>query len=54
MIFDKAEITLWPTKIRLALNGSTFELLRPAVEDRVRFWPPSRYIDKAGEVMTIP
>jgi hypothetical protein len=48
VIFDKAEITLWPTKIRLPLNGSGAELLRAAAEDRVCFWPASRRIDKAG------
>jgi hypothetical protein len=48
VIFDKAEITLWPTKIRLPLNGSAAEILKAAAEDRVRFWPASRRVGRAG------
>jgi hypothetical protein len=48
VILDRAEITLWPTKIKLPLNGSDGELLRAATENRVRLWPASRRTDEAG------
>jgi Flp pilus assembly protein CpaB len=48
VIFDRAEITLWPTKIRLPLNGSGAELLRAAAEDGARLRLALRRIDKAG------
>jgi hypothetical protein len=51
VFFDRTEITLWRTKIRLPLNGSDGELLRAAAKDRARFWPTSRRVDKAGGVM---
>jgi hypothetical protein len=48
VIFDKTDLRLWLTKIRLSLNGSGAELLRAAAEDRVRLWP-SRRVNKTSD-----
>ncbi len=49
VIFDKADLRLWLTKIRLSLNGSGAELLRAAAKDRARLWPVSKRLDKTGD-----